>query len=109
MKVEHYIEEKILKVLITEEIDHHTASIIRTRLDYEISRLRPKRVIINLENVKFMDSAGIGLIIGRYKVVKSYGGVLEIENCNSKLMKIFEMAGLPNIVEFSENKKKEVV
>jgi len=109
MKVEHYMEEKLLKVLITEEIDHHTALMIKTRLDYEIARLRPKTVIMNLENVKFMDSAGVGLLIGRYKVVKSYGGVLEIENCQPKLMKIFEMSGLPKIITFRETKKEEVV
>ena len=105
MKINHYIDDKILKIFITEEIDHHTSSIIRTRLDYEISRFRPKKVIINLEKVKFMDSAGIGLIIGRYKVTKSYGGELEIENVNSKLMNIFEMAGLQKIINF----KKEVI
>ena len=103
MKVEHFVDERILKVLITEEIDHHTSNIIRTRLDYEISRFRPKKVIINLENVKFMDSAGIGLIIGRFKTTKTYGGVLEIENANEKLMKIFEMSGLPKIIDFKEN------
>ena len=103
MQVNHYVDEKVLKVLITEEIDHHTASSIRTRLDYEISRFRPKKVVIDLERVKFMDSAGIGLIIGRYKTTKSYGGCLEIENTNSKLMKIFEMSGLPKIINFTEH------
>ncbi|MBR1539997.1 MAG: anti-sigma factor antagonist [Clostridia bacterium] len=100
MKVEHFVEERILKILITEEIDHHTSSKIRTRMDYEILRFRPKKVIIDLKNVKFMDSAGVGLMIGRYKSVKSCGGNLEIENANSKLMKIFEMSGLPKIIEF---------
>ena len=109
MKIDHYMDEKTLRILITEEIDHHTSSIIRTRLDYEISRFRPKKVIIDLEKVKFMDSAGIGLIIGRYKVVKSYGDELEIENANSKLMRIFEMSGLPKIISFKENKKEEVI
>ncbi len=109
MKINHYLEEKMLKVYITEEIDHHTASIIRTRLDYEISRFRPKKVVIDLEKVKFMDSAGIGLIIGRFKVTKSYDGILEIENANEKLMKIFTMAGLPKIISFKENKKEEVI
>lgn len=108
MKVEHFLKERILKVMITEEIDHHTSSMIRTRLDYEISRLRPKKVIINLENVNFMDSAGIGLMIGRYKTINSYGGILVIENVNSKLMRIFEMAGLPKIIKFKENEKEEV-
>ena len=109
MKINHYLEEKTLKVFITEEIDHHTASIIRTRLDYEISRFGPKKVIIDLEKVRFMDSAGIGLIIGRYKIAKSYGGSLEIENVNEKLMQIFEIAGLPKIIKFSENRKEEVI
>ena len=102
MKVEHYMEEKILKIIMTEEIDHHTSLTIRTRLDYEISRFRPKKVIIDLENVKFMDSAGIGLIIGRYKVIKECGGQLEIENVNLKLMRIFEMSGLNKIIEFNQ-------
>lgn len=109
MKIDHYIDEKILKIYITEEIDHHTSSVIRTRLDYEISRFRPKKVVIDMERVKFMDSAGIGLLIGRYKVAKSYGGCLEIENTNEKLMSIFEMAGLPKIIEFKENRKEEVI
>ncbi|MBR2290542.1 MAG: anti-sigma factor antagonist [Clostridia bacterium] len=109
MKVEHYMDERVLKVLITEEIDHHSSSVIRTRVDYEIARFRPKKVVIDLENVRFMDSAGIGLMIGRFKTVQSYGGVLEIENVNPKLMKIFEMAGLPKIMEFKEKSKEEVV
>ena len=109
MKINHYLDEKILKVLITEEIDHHTSSTIRTRIDYEISRFCPKKVIIDLEKVNFMDSAGIGLIIGRYKVVKSYGGILEIENASEKLIKIFEMAGLPKIIKIYENRKEEVM
>lgn len=108
MKIEHFMEEKALKVLITEEIDHHTSSLIRTRLDYEIARFSPKKVIIDLERVKFMDSAGIGLMIGRYKTVKSYGGILEIENANENLMKIFEMSGLPKIIEFKQKDESTV-
>lgn len=105
MKIEHFLEEKMLKILITEEIDHHTSSIIRTRLDYEIERFRPKKVVINLEKVGFMDSAGIGLLIGRYKIINNCGGVLEIENVNDNLMRIFEMSGLPKIINFKNNEK----
>lgn len=109
MKVEHYINEKVLKVLITEEIDHHSSSIIRTRLDYEISRFRPRKVILDLEKVKFMDSAGIGLLLGRLKTIKSYGGELEIENSSDNLMRIFEMSGLPKFITFKKKIKEEVV
>lgn len=65
----------------------------------KFGRFMPKKVIIDLEKVKFMDSAGIGLIIGRYKVAKSYGGSLEIKNVSEKLNRIFEMAGIHKIVE----------
>ncbi len=107
MKVEHFMEERLLKILMTEEIDHHTSSCIRTRLDYEISRFRPKKVIMDLQKVEFMDSSGVGLIIGRYKVAKNYGGEFEIENASAKLMRIFEMSGLPKIISFKQ--KEEVV
>ena len=55
-----------------------------------------------------MDSAGIGFLIGRYKVAKAFDGILEIENASEKIMKIFEMSGLPKIIKFKENKKEEV-
>ena len=98
MQVKHFIEEKLLIAEITEEIDHHTSEKIRDRLDYEIQRLMPKKVIIDLKAVKFMDSAGIGLIIGRYKTTKMYGGEFEIQNVNEKLKRIFDMSGIEKII-----------
>ena len=62
-------EDKLLRVKLTEEIDHHVAEKIRRRVDYEIQRYIPKKVVFDFGNVNFMDSAGIGLIIGRYKMV----------------------------------------
>ena len=67
MKVNHFIEDKLLVFEITEELDHHAAEIIRKRADYEIQRFMPKKVIFDFKRVGFMDSAGIGLIMGRYK------------------------------------------
>ena len=101
MKVNHYIEEKILEFEITEEIDHHNSEKIRNRIDYEIQRFMPKKVILNLGQVKFMDSAGIGLIIGRYKTTKLYGGELEVHNVSDKLKKILDMSGIHKIVKIS--------
>ena len=91
----------MLEVEITEEIDHHNSEKIRTRLDYEIQRFMPRKVVMNMEKVGFMDSAGIGLIIGRYKITKAYGGELEIQNASPKLKRIFDMSGLENIVKVS--------
>lgn len=67
---ERYIEkDKLLILEITEEIDHHMAEKLRRDADYEIQRRNPKRVILDFNSVSFMDSAGIGLLLGRYKIV----------------------------------------
>ena len=73
MNVNHFIEDKTLVFEITEELDHHESEKIRKRADYEIQRFMPRRVIFDFKRVKFMDSAGIGLLIGRYKQAESYG------------------------------------
>ena len=108
MKFKHFIEEKILLVEISEEIDHHTSEKIRNRMDYEIQRFMPKKVIMDLKEVVFMDSAGIGLIIGRYKVIKKYGGILEIQNVSTKLKRIFSMSGIENIINIKEFEEMKI-
>lgn len=108
MNVKHFIEDKALIFEITEELDHHASEKIRKRADYEIQRFRPKRVVFDFKKVNFMDSAGIGLIIGRYKQAEMYGGKLELINVSKKLKEIFEMSGILKIIEItdSENVKK---
>lgn len=103
MNVNHFIEDKTLTFEITEEVDHHMAEKIRKRADYEIQRFMPKRVIFDFKRVNFMDSAGIGLIIGRYKQAEAYGGKLEMTNVSEKLRKIFEMSGILKIIEITDN------
>lgn len=98
MNVKHFIEEKILIFEITEELDHHVVERIRKRTDYEIQRLMPKEVIFDFSKVKFMDSAGIGLVLGRYKQANSFGGKMKLVNCNERIKKILEMSGVTKII-----------
>ena len=104
MNVKHFIEDKILLFEFTEELDHHEAEKIRKRADYEIQRFMPKKVVMDFGKVSFMDSAGIGLIIGRYKTVSIYGGIMEIVNVNHKINKVFEMSGVNKIIKIVEIK-----
>ena len=80
MKVESIYNEqdKHLLIKITEEIDEYSVQKIRRRIDYEIERYIPKKVIFDFDSVTFMDSAGIGMIIGRYKMVNMLG-----RNCSN--------------------------
>lgn len=106
MQISHFVEEKILLVEITEELDHHASEKIRRRVDYEIQRFIPKRVVFDFNRVVFMDSAGIGFLLGRYKTAKLYGGQVELMNVNDKVKRIFEMSGILKIINIVENSDK---
>ena len=98
MDIKYIQEERMLVFNINEELDHHIVESIRRKADYEIERYIPRKVIFNFDNVTFMDSAGIGLILGRYKSVSMLGGTLEITNTSEKLRKILTMSGLDKII-----------
>lgn len=105
MDIKYDEVDKLLTCQITEEIDHHTTEKIRRILDDEIERYMPRKIIFNFDKVSFMDSAGIGMILGRYKIMKMLGGSIELINVNSSVKKIFEMSGIHRIISINNNKK----
>ena len=95
----NYIEnQKVLIFRITEEIDEFKAKEIRRKADYEIERFMPKRVIFDFNRVSFMDSSGIGMVIGRYKQTSLLGGKMELANLRPSVRKIFEMSGVLRLI-----------
>ena len=101
-------KDKLLIFKITEDIDDHSVQKIRRRADYEIERYMPKRVIFDFDSVTFMDSAGIGLIIGRYKLASMIGAKLEMKNLSNGVRKIFEMSGLLRLIPETKNKESSL-
>ena len=99
MNIKYDEVDKLLTCQITEEIDHHTTEKIRRILDDEIERYIPKMMVFDFDKVSFMDSAGIGMILGRYKMMRMLGGSMEMINVNSNVRKIFEMSGIPKIIQ----------
>ena len=97
-------EDKQLIFKLEEDIDEYAVQKIRRKLDNEIERHMPKEVIFDFNNVSFMDSAGIGLIIGRYKLANMLGGKVQVANMTQPVRKIFEMSGMQRII--SEKKYK---
>ena len=98
MKISYQKEDKQLLVEITEEIDHHVAEKLRRKVDDEITRYMPRKTIFDFSRVSFMYSAGIGMIIGRYKMMKLIGGSLEIINISQTVRRILEMSGINKII-----------
>lgn len=84
------------------EIDHHTAREIREIIDSKIERTSPKQLALDFGGVGFMDSSGIGLIIGRYKLMQSIGGEIIIENASERIKKILTLSGISRLAEIKE-------
>ena len=83
-----------LLALISGEIDHHTAKPLREAIDKQMYALTPKEVTIELSGVGFMDSSGLGLVVGRLVTAKEVGCTLTLTGVDTRTMRIFEMAGL---------------
>ena len=102
MDVNYEKKDKLLLINFTEEIDHHTTEKIRRRADYEIERYVPRKVIFDFNKVSFMDSAGIGLLIGRYKHARAIGAKVELKNVNKSIYKILKMSGITRLMPIKE-------
>lgn len=87
-----------LCVSLSGEIDHHSAVWVRAEIDERISACQPKRTVMELSGIDFMDSSGLGLIMGRYTKMKAIGGELVISRPGERMLKIIRLAGLERIV-----------
>lgn len=95
-----------LIVHIGGEIDHHGAVGARTQIDEKILALRPPRVMLELSAVEFMDSSGLGLIMGRLALTKQYGGTLAVLDPSPAVVKIMRLAGMERMVSVLRTKSK---
>ena len=87
------------------EIDHHSAVQIRSAIDEMLYAERPGKVVLDLSRIEFMDSSGLGLIMGRYSLMQKLGGVLTIRNPHERIVRILTMAGLQRMVKIEENEE----
>lgn len=88
---------------INGEIDHHVAKTIREKIDMELILSNCKNIVFDFKNLKFMDSSGIGIIMGRYKNVNSANGSVSIINMSKTIKKILDLSGVFNYVQPYEN------
>ena len=103
MESKFYEKDKLLVFKISDEIDDHNVQKIRGKVDYEIERYMPKRIVFDFDSVSFMDSAGIGLMIGRYKFASMLGAKVEMTNVQGSVKRIFEMSGILRLIPLIED------
>ena len=95
-----------LIITVSGEIDHHGAVYLRQKADEAIRAYVPQRLVLDMSGVSFMDSSGIGLIMGRHVRMQEVGGKLSVREPNERIVKIFELAGLTRIVSIERDGKK---
>ena len=107
MAIQLSLRSGTLTAMLEGEIDHHTARELREEIDSAASRTKPKRLILDFSKIRFMDSSGVGLILGRYRLVSQWGGELCVANLSPNLERIVSLAGLKEICTVSRREKNE--
>ena len=106
MEIKIINDEETATAFIQGDIDHHTAKDIREQIDGYVQERRPRLLNLDFSSVQFMDSSGIGLIMGRHTRMQAVGGMLVVREPNERIMKIFELAGLTRIVSVERESRK---
>jgi stage II sporulation protein AA (anti-sigma F factor antagonist) len=83
-----------LTVMLTGEIDHHALKTLRGTIDAQIEQHTPKLIALDFSGVGFMDSSGIGLILGRRRIAEGYGGKVILKNASGYALRLIKLAGL---------------
>lgn len=97
MPVRLEYKEKEITAFISGELDHHTAKSIRADIDAAIDAKSPEKLFLDFRDVTFMDSSGIGLVMGRYKIMQSIGGQVTVCNPPGNIKRVMQVAGLNKI------------
>lgn len=101
MKIDIKSENGAAIARLSGEIDHHNAKELRTQLDKYIISVQPRELAIDFKNITFMDSSGIGLIMGRSKLMHECGGRLEVRNPQPYIKRVLKLAGIERIVKIT--------
>ncbi len=86
--------DSTVRAFLDGEIDHHCAPSIRSEIDMAVENSHPESLILDFGEVTFMDSSGIGLVMGRYQVMKGIGGRVCLQNTPVHIKKVMRLAGL---------------
>lgn len=98
MQMRAYESDGCLVIDLEGDIDHHGAYAVREEMDRRIIDARPKKVIMELSKVSFMDSSGLGLILGRLRTVNERGGKLYLRAPSARIVRILKMAGADRLI-----------
>ena len=98
-------ESGVPTVYLSGEIDHHSAAVLRRELDDYITRHRPSVLRLDLSGIDFMDSSGLGLLMGRYALLSRLGGKLVVCDPSPSVWRMMRLAGMERILRVEQKGK----
>lgn len=96
---------EVVTAFLSGEIDHHSAAQMRLEIDSAVEQFTPSLLVLDFKDISFMDSSGIGLIMGRYKSVSAVGGELAIINTSQPITKVLRLAGMDRLAKITMEEK----
>ena len=104
--MKYQVQENCLTIYLPREVDHHNAEEIKREADAVIDRNHIKYVIFDFDRTDFMDSSGIGVIMGRYKTVSLIGGEVWAVHTNARIKKLLMLSGVTKIMQIYEEERR---
>ncbi|MDK2835407.1 MAG: hypothetical protein PWP21_184 [Thermosediminibacterales bacterium] len=103
MKLEFKKQRRTLIVNVKGELDHHNSQKFKDEIEDQFTKRAVRNIILDLKNLNFMDSSGVGVILGRYRKVKELDGEVAVININKQVKRVFEVSGLSKIIKIYQN------
>ncbi|MDQ0858541.1 MULTISPECIES: anti-sigma F factor antagonist [Bacillaceae] len=109
LAVELDVKQSVLCIRLIGELDHHTAEELRQKVTEILASEDIQHIVLNLEQLSFMDSSGLGVILGRYKQVKQFGGEMVVCAISPSVKRLFDMSGLFKIIRLEPSEEKALI
>ena len=103
MSVEISVTGEVVTARLSGELDHHTAREMRSAIDSAIELNMPALLILDFSGISFMDSSGIGIVMGRYRILSKSGAELHITGASESIYKVMRLAGIERLASLEKN------
>ncbi|UNL84078.1 anti-sigma F factor antagonist [Priestia koreensis] len=103
LSVKLEVKQGVLLARLGGELDHHTADYLRKEITAVLEKEWVQHMVLNLEHLTFMDSSGLGVILGRYKQIKNSGGEMVVCSIPIAIQRLFDMSGLFKIIGLEQD------
>ena len=107
MSVEIEIKGETMIAKLSGELDHHTATAIREEIDTSAELNMPSLLILDFEKLSFMDSSGIGLVLGRYRNLYKRGAEVKVVGVSPQIYKVMKLSGIERLMTLEQLKQEE--